>query len=188
MLPNACLLAFAILWLVPLDTRARAKDLPRTQEPVRVSLIDQLPPQTSGPAFNGLDERRRGPIFAAALRQVADEGKLPPVIVINRDLNIPATVPDEPKLPPGTRLVRIYLTEWSRTRLGGIADTEILCRFYVERLRDGRLEKKLGPFFAHKQYDVVTTATPQDVWAQYQEGARLAIEQMATALKPPKVR
>ena len=84
--------------------------------------------------------------------------------------------------------MRVYLTQWSRTRLGGIADTEILCRFSVERLRDGRVEEKLGPFFAHKRYDVVTTATPQDVWAQYQEAARLAIEQMATALKLPKAR
>lgn len=181
-LPVFCLLTFSIWWMVPLNVLARA------QEPVRISLIDQLGPQTSGPAFNSLEERRRGPIFGAALRQVVDEGGLPPVIVINRDLSIPSTVPDEPKLPSGTPLVRIYLTQWSRTRLGGIADTEILCRFYVERLRDGRVEEKLGPFFVHKRYNVVTTATPQDVWAQYQGAARLAIEQMALALRPPKAR
>ncbi len=187
-LPAACLLALSIWLLVPLGLKARPRDAARLQEPIRVSLIDQLAPQTNGPAFNGLEERRRGTIFSAALRQVADEGKMPPVIVINRDLDIPSSVPDEPKLPSGTRLVRIYLTQWSRTRLGGVADTEILCRFYVERSRDGRVEEKLGPFFAHKRYDVVTTATPQDVWTQYQGAARSAIEQMAVALELLKTR
>ena len=150
--------------------------------PMEVSLIDQLVPQINRPALNGLDERRRGPIFDAALQQVSQEGKLPPVLVINRDLSIPATVPDEPKLPAGTRLTRIYLTQWSQTRLGGYADTEILCRLYVDLVRNGRVEKKLGPFFAQKRYDTVTAVTPQDHWAQYQDSARIAIEEMAAAL------
>ena len=176
------LLAWLFLALVPVVAQAR----PKTPPPLDISLIDQLPPQISGPAFNGLNERRRGPIFAAALRQVVDEGKLPPLTIINRDLTMPAKVPDEPKLPAGTRLVRITLTQWSQTRLGGIADTEVLCRFFVEVLRDGRVERKLGPFFSQKQYDTVTATTAPEFWAQYQGSARLAIERMAAALKQLK--
>ena len=156
---------------------------------LQVSLIDQLPPQGLGPSFQGLDERRRGPIFRAALREVGAEGRLPPVEIINRDLTLPATVADESPVAPGTRLVRIYLTQWSRTPLGGIADTEILCRFFVELRRDGRVEKKLGPFFARKEYDTVTSATPQDRWARFQAVAKLAVEENGhhprfEALKP----
>ena len=178
------LAALFTLTLLPVAARAH----PKIQTPFYVSLIDQLSPQLNGPSINGLEERRRGPIFAAALRQVSDAGKLPPMTIINRDLTIPATVPDEPKLPAGARLVRIYLTQWSQTRLGGIADTEVLCRFFVEVRRDGRVEKKLGPFFSRKQYDTVTATTAPEFWAQYQASARLAIEQMATALKVPRER
>ncbi len=163
------------LALLPGIAQAR----PTVQAPLYVSLIDQLPPQVDGPSFNGLDERRRGPIFAAAFRQVSKAGKLPPATIINRDLSLPATVPDEPKIPAGTRLVRIYLTQWSQTRLGGVADTRILCRFYVELLRDNRVEKKLGPFFAQPRFDTIQVVTPEDRWAQFQDAARVAIEEMA---------
>ena len=156
---------------------------PRAATPLQISLIDQLLPQGTAPAFQGLDERRRGPIFAAALRQVSAEGKLPTLVIINRDLDLPATVPDEPKVAPETRWVRLYLTQWRQTPLGGIADTEILCRFFVELRRNGHLEKKLGPFFARKRFDTVTAVTPQDRWAQYQTVAKLAIEEMAVSLK-----
>lgn len=156
--------------------------VPRAAPSLQISLIDQMPPQGNAPAFQGLDERRRGPIFAAALRQVSAEKKLPMPVVINRDLSIPATVDDEPKVAPGTRLMRIYLTQWSRTPQGGPADTEILCRFFVELRRDGQVEKKLGPFFARQPFDTVTPATPQERWAQYQAVATQAIKEMAVAL------
>ena len=147
-----------------------------------ISLIDQLPPQGNAPSFQGLDERRRGPLFGEVLRKVSAEGKLPPAEIINRDLSLPATVADEPPVAPGTPLVRIYLTQWSQTTLGGIADTEILCRFFVERRLGGRLEKKLGPFFARRSFNTVAAATPQDRWSQYQTVAKFAVEKMAAAL------
>ena len=171
----ALILALA---LAPLAASAR----PSIKPPFYVSLIDQLPPQVAGPSINGLDERRRGPIFAAALRQASDAGKLPPVTMVNRDLSIPATTADEPKVQAGAPLVRIYLTQWSQTRLGGIADTRILCRFYVELRRDSRVEKKLGPFFAQPRFDMIRVVTPEDRWAQFQAAARMAIEEMAAAL------
>ena len=178
-----------VAWLIGLvlaetawHLQARPGGGPGGQPPIQASLIDQLPPQGNGPSFRGLDERRRGPIFNAALQQVVHAGRLPPVTLINPDLTLPATVADEPKLPPGTRLLRIYLTQWSESRLGGIADTEILCRFFVEVRRDGRVEKKLGPFFVRKPLDTLTAETPQDRWVQFQAAAKLAIEQMAAAL------
>ena len=147
-----------------------------------VSFIDQSSPQVTGPVFNGIDERRRGPIFNAALQQVIGEGKLPRVVVINQDLSLPATTLSEPKVAPGATLVRIYLTQWSQTRLGGAADTEIMCRFFVDVLRDGRVLKKLGPFFDRRTYDIVSIARPEDRWAQYQAAAHDAIEVMAASL------
>jgi hypothetical protein len=151
--------------------------------PLYVSLIDQISPQTIGPAFNGLDERRRGPIFAAALQQSVRAGKLPPLLIINKDLSIPETVAGEPKVPAGQTLVRITLTQWAQTRQGGIADTEILCRFFVEILQDGRVKRKLGPFFASSPFDLVSVALPEDRWAQYQADALKAINDMAASLR-----
>ena len=144
-------------------------------------MIDRTSPQAGQFAVNGLDERRRGLIFGAALRQVMQAGKLPPAVIINRDLSIPATVPDEPRLPAGQTLLRIYLTQWSQTALGGIADTEILCRFYAEILRDGQVRKKLGPFFARGTYDLVL-GSPTSRWSQYQRVAQTALEKMGAAL------
>ena len=166
----------------PSGLSARPKIVSSEQAPIQISLIDQLLPQGEGPSSQGLDERRRGSIFNAALQQVVHEGKLPPLMIVNPNLTIPATVADEPKLPPGTRLLRIYLTQWLETRFGGIADTEILCRFFVELRRDGRIEKKLGPFFVRKPLDTLTAETPQDRWAQFQAAAKLAIEKMAGTL------
>ena len=148
-----------------------------------MSLIDRLGPQGLGPAFQTLDERRRGPLFAAALAQVSQAGKLPPVTVVNRDLSLASAAPDERKLAAGTTLVRIYLTDWTQTRQGGPADTEILCRFYGEVLHDGQVERKLGPFFARRVFNTTTAARPQDRWEQFQAVARQAIEQLAAALE-----
>jgi hypothetical protein len=172
----------AALWVAPMPAGARTKPAPAAPAPLYISLIDQLSLQTRGPASNGLEDRRQGPIFAAALQQGVKEGKLPPIVIVNRDLSIPATVLDEPKIPAGKTLVRIYLTQWSQTRLGGIADTEIVCRFFVEVLKDGRVTRKLGPFFASTTYDRVSVALPEDRWAQYQGVALKAIEEMAAAL------
>ena len=162
---------------------ARSAPRPRAAPPLLVSLIDRLGPQGLGPAFQTLDERRRGPLFAAALAQVSQAGKLPPVTVVNRDLSLASAAPDERKLAAGTTLVRIYLTDWTQTRQGGPADTEILCRFYAEVLHDGQVERKLGPFFARRVFNTTTAARPQDRWEQFQAVARQAIEQLAAALE-----
>ena len=146
-----------------------------------VSFIDQTSPNTFGPVVNRLDERRRGPIFAAAMQQSVQAGKLPPFVIINRDLSLPSTVVDEPKIPAGKALVRIYLTQWSQTRLGGSADTEIVCRFYVEILRAGLVRSKLGPFFA-RGTENVDFSLPEDLWTQYQGVALKAINDLAAAL------
>ena len=172
-------LAFCFLTIA---ASARAKPDSRVQTPLYVYLIDQTFPQVAGPAINGLDERRRGPIFGAALQQAAHEGKLPPVVISNKDLSLPSTVLSEPRIPAGQELARIYLTQWSQTRLGGIADTEILCRFFVEIIRDGHVTRKLGPFFARKTCDVVVISRPEDRWAQYQDVAVKALEEMAAVL------
>lgn len=179
----------ASIWLVlaaictaPLLAGARTSHGAKAEQPLNVFFIDQIQPQFMRPAWNGIEERRRGPIFKVALEEAVRAGKLPPVNVINRDLSLQATQIEQPKVAPGEKVLRIYLTQWSQTRLGGVADTEILCRFFVEEVRDGKVTRKLGPFFARKTLDVVTLARPQDVWAQYQAAALEAIDEMAPAL------
>ncbi len=174
----------AVLLLHADPARSNPSPFHGVAPPLLVSLVDRLGPQGLGPAFQTLDERRRGPLFAAALAQVSQAGKLPPVTVINRDLSLASAAPDESELAAGTRLVRIYLTDWTQTRQGGSADSEILCRFYAEVRYDGRVERKLGPFFARRALDTTTAARPQDRWVQYQAVARQAIEQMAEMLEP----
>ena len=166
------------VFLLPPAVQARP---PRpVPTPWRVFLVDQLPTANLGPALNGLNERRRGPVFDAALQEVVREGKLPPVVVLNRDLSLPATVADEPPAPAGAPVLRIYLTQWSQTPLGGLADTEVLCRLFVEQRRDGKTTGKLGPFLARVRYDTTTATGRADVRsAQFQAAAREAIEQMA---------
>lgn len=172
-----------LLLAVPASARPRQPP-PSPPTPLYVLFIDQLAPQGAGPAVNGLDERRRGPLFAAALQQVVREGEFPaPLTVINQDLSLPATVASEPKVPRGATLVRIYLTQWSQTAQGGVADTEVLCRFYVETLRGGRVTGELGPFFARQRLDVTGATQPQERWRQYQAAARQSLMQMAAALR-----
>ena len=165
-----------------LPTAAPAQARPPAPAPLYVHLIDQLAPQGAGPAVNGLDERRRGPLFVAALRQVVREGELPaPLIVINQDLSLPDTLAGEPGVPPGAVLVRIYLTQWSQTAQGGVADTEVLCRFFVETLRGGRVTGKSGPFFARQRLDVAGASQASERWDQYQAVAHQALVRMAAA-------
>ena len=179
---GVCFLVF--LPLAATTAAARPKNPPPAPGRLYVFFIDQLAPQGAGPAFNGLDERRRGPLFAAVLQQLSREGKLPAsVFVINRDLSLPATLPEEPAVPAGATLARIYLTQWSQTALGGVADTEILCRCYVQVLRAGRATRELGPFFARQRYDPVTATLPEERQAQFQAAARQALEKMAAALR-----
>jgi hypothetical protein len=172
-------LAF-VCWWMPLAVQAGPKSGHAPRPALYVSFIDQLPPQV-GPSINGLDERRRGPIFARALQQCVNAGKLPTLVVINPDLGLAQSLADEPKVPAGKTLLRIYLTQWSHTRSGGPADTEILCRFFAEVVRDGHVQKKLGPFFARKIYNV-DIDTPEERWAQYQGVALAAINEMVPAL------
>jgi hypothetical protein len=179
--PGGIFLRVALVALLPLTVEAGVTSKTPPPPSLYVSFIDQTSPQTGGPAVNRLDERRRGPIFAAALQQSVQAGKLPPISIINRDLSMPSTLLDEPKVPAGKTLARIYLTQWSQTRLGGIADTEILCRFYVDVVRDGQVKSKLGPFFASGTLNV-DFPLPEDLWAQYQAVARKAIDNMALAL------
>lgn len=154
--------------------------------PLYVFFLDQLPPQGAGPSVNGLDERRRGPVFAAALQAAAKAGDLPPVTVVNHDITLPTTRQEKPPLlPPNATLLRVYLTQWSNTSQGGFADSEILCRFFVEVVRDGRTVSKLGPYLGRTRYDTTGTATADDRYQQFGQAARAGIGQMARDLTTP---
>ena len=173
------------LWVsgcFPLPVRAGPGRPAPSSQPLSVFLIDQLPPQGIGPAFNGLDERRRGPLFEGALQRVVRDGKLPPLKIINPDLSLIDTLASEPKVPAGATLVRIYLTQWERTRLGGPAENEIFCRFFAEIVHDGRVTQKLGPFFARQRFDQSAADTAQQHWSQYQAVAAKAMAQLGTKL------
>lgn len=150
--------------------------------PLYVFFLDQLSPQGAGPSINGLDERRRGPIFKGALQAAAHAGELPPVTVVNQDIDLPTTTVEKPKIPPGATLLRVFLTQWSNTRLGGFSDSELLCRFYVEVVRDGRTVAKLGPYLGRTQYDTTTTTTPEGRYALFGQAARKGIDLMARDL------
>ena len=174
-----------LLWALvccPFLAHAEPRHHAPAPQPLNVFLIDQLPPQGIGPAFNGLDERRRGPLFGDALQQAVRDGKLPQIKIINANLSLLETLSSEPKLPAGATLVRIYLTQWGRTPLGGPAESEILCRFFVEVAHDGCVTRKLGPFFARQVFDTSTADTAQEHWAQYQAVAKKAAAQLGKAL------
>ena len=177
-----------LLWsfvFLPPGARAEPKHPAPPPQPLHVFLIDQLPPQGLGPSLNGLDERRHGPLFNDALQQAVRDGKLPPIEVVNQDLSVPDTLASEPKVPKGATLLRIYLTQWEQTPLGGPADNEIFCRFYAEVVRAGRVTRKLGPFFARQPLNALTPDRAEDRWSQYRAVARKAIVQMAKALPRP---
>ena len=174
-----------LLWslaFLPSGARAEPGRHAPPPQPLYVFLIDQLPLQGIGPSFNGLDERRHGPLFNDALQQAVHEGRLPPLEIVNKDLSVPDTLASEPRVPPGATLVRIYLTQWKQIPLGGPADSEIFCRFYAEVLRDGHVTQKLGPFFARQPLNALTPDRAEDRWSQYRSVARKAILQMAKAL------
>ena len=176
-------LTCAICLLLALALPFRAYSEHRKADALYVSFLDQLPPQGVGPSINGLDERRRGPIFQSALNAASAAGELPRLVFVNRDISLPSTQAEEGPVPPGGTLVRIYLTQWSRTRLGGFATSEILCRIFAEVVRDGRRVKRLGPFLGRETYDQTTTATGSDRYAQFEKTARLAVDALARQLR-----
>ena len=147
--------------------------------PLYVHFIDQTDTGGEGPAVNGLEARRRGPVFQAALDSAAKAKTLPPVRVTNADIHLYSPKSDEPRLPPGATLARVYLTQWSITRLGGFADAELLCRFFVEVVRDGHVIATPGPYLGRIRYDTTTTSTPEDRYRDFQDCARQAIDALA---------
>ena len=174
-----------LLWMpgfFPLAAHAGPERPAPSPRPLCVFLIDQLPPQGIGPAFNGLDERRRGPLFGEVLQRAARGGKLPPLGIVNPDLSLIDTLASESKVPADATLWRIYLTQWEKTPLSGPAQSEILCRLFVEVVHAGRVTQKLGPFFARQPFDTSTADTAQQRWVQYQAVAAKAVAQMGRAM------
>lgn len=158
-----------------------------TAEPLRFSLIDQLPSQGgAATAVNSIEERRRLATFDAALQDVVREGKLKPAVLINNEPDLRSGIGSEQPQPPGTLIVRIFLTQWSQTRLGGSADTEIVCRFRVEEMRDGHRVASLGPFFSRVHDDIALVPSSQDGLATYRTAARQALEQLAAQRLVPR--
>ncbi len=151
-------------------------------EPLRFSLIDQLPPEVGSTAINSIEERRRLVVFNAALQTVVREGKLPSAELINNEPALRAGIDSERPQPPGTLITRIFLTQWSQTRLGGTADTEVLCRFFVEEVRDGHRVAKLGPFFSRVNLNLALAPRYEEMLAIYRTAAVKALEQMAVKL------
>ncbi len=169
-------LLLAFFFLSPGALLAREK---KTVPPLYVFFLDQMTQPADAPSFNGLDERRRGPIFKGALQAVSDAGELPPVIVVNQDIDEPTTTAEKPKVPPGATLLRVFLTQWSNTRAGGFLESELLCRFYVEAMRDGKVTAKLGPYLGRMRYDTTLVTTPENRYAIFGQAARKGIDLMA---------
>ena len=164
--------------LAPMGLSAR----PEKRAPLYVSFIDQLPAQGEFVPINGLDERRRGPVFQQALNAVVGAHELAPVILINRNLSLPSTRAEEPPVPPGATLVRVYLTQWSNFGLGGYAVDEVLCRIFVEVVRDGKTVAKLGPFLGRNDYTLTEMTTADGRYLVFRDAARMALNDMARAL------
>lgn len=151
---------------------------PKASETLHFSLIDQLPTSV----LNSLAERRRLAVFNAALQDVVREGRLPPAALINKEPELRSGIGSEIPQPPGTLIVRVFLTQWAETNLGGPADTEILCRVFVEEVRDKQRVAKFGPFFSRVRFDIASAPLYKDRLATYQAAARDTLEQLATAL------
>ena len=164
---------------VPDGLQARLEN----RTPVYFSFIDHLIPQGDGPAINGLDERRRGPAFERVLRAAADAGELPPVIMANKDISLPSTRYDERSVPSGATLIRLYLTQWCETRLGGFAVSEVQCRVFVEVVHAGRPVSKLGPYLGRTGYDMAEMTTSESRRLQFEAAARQAVDAMARGLR-----
>lgn len=172
------LLALFGALLAPTGLSARTEKRP----PLYVSFIDQLPAQGEFTQINGLDERRRGPLFQQALNAVVGAHELGPVVLINHNLSLPSTRSEEPPVPPGATLVRVYLTQWSNFGLGGYAADEVLCRIFVEVVRDGKTVAKLGPFLGRNPYTLTEMTTADGRYLVFRDAARIALGDMAHAL------
>ena len=58
----------------------------------------------------------------------------------------------------------------------------MLCRFYVEVVRDGRVTTKLGPYLGRTQYDTTAVTTADARYALFGVAARKGIDRMARDL------
>lgn len=153
--------------------------------PLHFSLIDQLPSQpiTGATAFNSLEERRRLPVLDAALQDLVREGRLPGAILINKSAELRAGLSSEKPQRPGTVIVRIFVTQWAQSPLGGPADTEILCRMFVEEVRDGNRLAAFGPYLGRARREIALAAPAQNELRAYQAAAREALAQFAGRLQ-----
>ena len=172
-------LAAALLFLLAGTDRGRCRGMDAS---LRFSLIDQLSPEAGTTAFNSIEERRRLPVFNAALQEVVRAGKLPPAEMINREADLRAGIASENPQPAGTVVVRVFLTQWAQTAIGGATNSEVLCRFFVEEVRDGKRLMKLGPFFSRVPGDESLAPLYQQRIASYQTAARVALEALAAKL------
>ena len=150
--------------------------------PLYVHFIDQLSPEGDAPSINGLEERRRGPLFQEALQSASKAKELAPVIVTNPDIHLYSPKNDEANVPAGATLLRVYLTRWNADGIGGFAVDEVRCRFFVEVVRNGRTVAKSGPFLGRVSFSVSGMTTTQGRYEVFVNAARQAIDEMAHTL------
>ena len=141
------------------------------RSPLYVSFIDRLPPPSDG-TLAGLDEPQREAAFRAAVQAAAGTGELPPATVVNREADVPM----------GATRLRVYLKQWANLRRVGVTETDVLCRFYVEVVRDGRPVLRLGPYAGITNFEPTAMTAIQDRSVIFREAARRAISEMARAL------
>ena len=170
------IVAGAVLTLLPCAAWAAPRPT------LYVHFIDQLSPLSDAPAINGLEERRRGPLFQEALQAASVAHELGPVVVTNPDIHLYSPKSDEANVPVGATLVRVYLTRWNTDGIGGFVADEVQCRIFAEVVRGGRTVAKIGPFFGRVPYSLTEATTNWGRYAVFRDAARQAIDQMAHTL------
>ncbi len=170
---------------VLLATLSGAVSAAPPRAPLYVHFIDQLSPEAGTPSFNGLEERRRGPLFQEALQTASKAHELGPVIVTNPDIHLYSPKSDESNVPSGATLVRVYLTRWDTNGVGSFIADEVQCRIFVEVVRDGHTVAKSGPFLGRIPYSLTEATTSMGRYAMFRDAARQAIDEMARTLPRP---
>jgi hypothetical protein len=136
--------------------------------PLHVVLVDQLRPD-GDVVINGLEDNRRMILWKEVVLETWKVARPGQKIVLYED-----------KGPKGaTPVLRLYLTRWNLSRLGGPSAQDIEFRVFAELERTPGQTENLGAFTSRENSLASNRSTARESYAEYKRAAKVAVKKLA---------
>jgi hypothetical protein len=141
---------------------------PKAAAPLHVVLVDQLRPD-GDVVVNGLEDTRRMILLKEVVLETWKSVKPGQKIILHED-----------KAPKGVSpVLRLYLTRWNLSRLGGPEAQDIEFRVFAEREMTLGHSENLGSFSAREASLASNRSTARESYAEYKRAAKVAVKKLA---------